>query len=318
MAIHGLCMVKDEADIVEQCLRAALAWCDRIYVFDNGSTDGSWEIVKRLAADETAIVPFRQDGATFSDAMRRQIFDAFRHEARPGDWWCRLDADEFYLDDPRIFLAKIPSVYGVVASTSITYYFTDRDAAEYRRDPEAFMARPLERRIRHYLAHWGEPRFFRHQDGMTWEEGDGGFPAAISRMKLYPVRIWLKHYQYRSPEQIENRLRARWPAIRSGAFAHEAVADWSGAVAAIRRTRAGFKENGQQYATSRWQDRVVPAEALDHDDLDNRYVVDEALLPRIDLAGTPLQRLRWALTPRVKSLIGRLSPQSSVLRSRRC
>src|SRR5215469_2313613 len=59
--IHGLCIVKNETDILEESLASALRWCDHIYIFDNGSTDGTWELVKNLAIEHPQIVPYKQD-----------------------------------------------------------------------------------------------------------------------------------------------------------------------------------------------------------------------------------------------------------------
>ena len=30
MKIHGLCLVKNEADVIAECLKAACSWCDHI------------------------------------------------------------------------------------------------------------------------------------------------------------------------------------------------------------------------------------------------------------------------------------------------
>ena len=60
MKIHGLCVVKNEADIIEQTLRSAATWCDWIYVLDNGSSDGTWEKVQRLARGLPAKEPGRR------------------------------------------------------------------------------------------------------------------------------------------------------------------------------------------------------------------------------------------------------------------
>ena len=114
MRIHGLCIVKNEADILGQSLQATRAWCDAIYVLDNGSTDGSWEQVQALAHDDPAIVPWKQAAVPFRDGLRAEIFHAFAERAPPGDWWVRLDADEFYIDDPRQFLRRVPASTGCV------------------------------------------------------------------------------------------------------------------------------------------------------------------------------------------------------------
>lgn len=47
MRIHALCLVKNEAAILRQSLQAARAWCGAIYVFDNGSSDGTWEFFNK-------------------------------------------------------------------------------------------------------------------------------------------------------------------------------------------------------------------------------------------------------------------------------
>ena len=47
--IHAICLVKDEDDIIAYTLEKALVWADYIYVYDNGSTDRTWEIVQNLS-----------------------------------------------------------------------------------------------------------------------------------------------------------------------------------------------------------------------------------------------------------------------------
>jgi glycosyltransferase involved in cell wall biosynthesis len=293
MKIHAMCIIKDEADIVSECLTAAAGWCDHIYVFDNGSADGTWEIVQELAERIPAVVAWKSDPAPFSDGLRAQIFNAFSSAAAPGDWWCRADADEFYIDDPRVFLRKVPAAYDVVWTASFSYYFTDRDAEAYAADPERYGDDvPVEEKIRHYVNHWGEPRFFRHRDGLRWNERDGGFPAFVETSAGYPVRIWLKHFPYRSPQQIERRLAARNQTLARGEFAHEAIADWGSAVGAVKETRSLMERTGAEFATTRWQDRIVPAASLELDAHDRRLVANEDLMPPIPIGTTAAGRAR--------------------------
>src|ERR1700756_1456169 len=95
LKIHGLCLVKNEADILPETLTSALHWCDHIYVFDNGSNDGSWELVKELSRQHLQIVPYKQDNVPYTNGLRAAIFSAFQSNASSQDWWCALDADEF-------------------------------------------------------------------------------------------------------------------------------------------------------------------------------------------------------------------------------
>jgi glycosyltransferase involved in cell wall biosynthesis len=279
--IHALCIVKDEDDVVGEALTAAATWCDHIYVMDNGSTDRTWEVVQALAETVPQVVPWRVDDRPFTDGMRAEIFQHFRSQAAPGDWWCRQDADEFYVEDPKVFLRKVPEAYGVVWAASFSYYFTDQDAALYEREPQRYADDvPVERKLRHYLNHWSEPRLFRHTEDLVWDNG-AGFPPYVHSAPVYPVRIWLKHFPYRSPQQLDKRIAARNQTLVNGEFSHEAIADWGQAVAAVRTSRELMAQTGAQFAARSWRDRIVPAEAMDYDHHDGRLAVNEDLMPPI-------------------------------------
>jgi glycosyltransferase involved in cell wall biosynthesis len=79
MKIFGLMLVKNEADIIAEVLHHGRAWADRIIVQDNGSTDGTWEIVQDMSDD--VIVAWKQDLRTYNNTLRADAFNAFRHEA---------------------------------------------------------------------------------------------------------------------------------------------------------------------------------------------------------------------------------------------
>jgi hypothetical protein len=46
MKLVGLMMVRNEAWVLGLTLRAAMMWCDTVYVLDHGSTDGTTEIIE--------------------------------------------------------------------------------------------------------------------------------------------------------------------------------------------------------------------------------------------------------------------------------
>jgi glycosyltransferase involved in cell wall biosynthesis len=307
MKIHGLCLVKNEADVLQETFLAALHWCDHIYVFDNGSNDGTWELVNNLATHYPEIVPYKQDNVLYRNSLRADIFNAFRSTAETQDWWCGLDADEFYMDDPRIFLTKVPDHQKTVWSASLNYYFTDKDEIAYRQDPVRFLQTPVQQRLRYYCSNWGELRFFRHDDDMVWtRDQEAGYPPAMFTAPAYPVRIWLKHFQYRSPEQMERRLRTRRPAMEaSTGFWHEVTPNWTAAIATKRDGPLDFKGWGPEFAVSRWEDRMVPAEFLEYDAFDRRYVVNESLMPQFPVRVPRLQRLKAVIPQPIRALLGR-------------
>ena len=212
MKIYAICLAKNEVDIIEHCLSQASIWAEKIIVYDNGSTDGTWELVQQLAAENPAIIAWKQDGRPFNNYMRGEAFEAYRHLARQGDWWCfRLDADELYPHDPRPHLLATPAHYHIVVKESIEYVLTHEDLAEY----DFTQLLPVQfDLIRHYVPHsYSEVRFFRHRDGLYWKVG-----ATMPRFLgiISPQRIKVQHYQYRSIPQLQCRLEVRAEARRHG------------------------------------------------------------------------------------------------------
>jgi glycosyltransferase involved in cell wall biosynthesis len=247
MAIHATSLVKNESDVIEQNLRAAVRWCDHIYVFDNGSTDGTWEKVQALATEFGAIVPWKQDPKPFRDGLRGEIFRHFRHNARSGDWWCILDADEFYVDDPREFLKRVPASYNSVWHADYSFRFTEVDLTAHEADARLFDGSyPWNEALRHYVFDdHSECRFFRHWWGLR------GLPPA-NWGPIYSERIRVRHYRYRSPEQIARRLSTRRASIERGDyFDHEHRKRWQG------------DESCQDEFT--WRERLVPSSACHFD-----------------------------------------------------
>jgi glycosyltransferase involved in cell wall biosynthesis len=202
-------VVKNEADIIEYTLTEALKWATNIFVLDNGSTDGTWDKVKAIAIANQAIVPWKQLDQPFSDSLRALVFNEFRHVADHDDWWCmRLDADEFYVEDPRDFLReRVKPFYNLVCSRHIQYQLTDVDLQANVFDlpvPERIS------RLRYFSpVATSEVRFFRHRKRLRWLP-DKVLPRYVGMVS--PERILVRHYQFRSLEQIKLRIATRLQA----------------------------------------------------------------------------------------------------------
>jgi hypothetical protein len=252
MKIHGICLVKNEADILRYFLRSSVRWCDHIYILDNGSTDATWEIVLEMAREAAQIVPFRREEKPFNDVLRAEVFNHFRDRARTGDWWCRLDADEIYIDDPRTFLAAVPKSCQVVWSVHLQFYPTPLEVAEFDARETSAIPEVSEQNLpKYYAANASEGRFFRHRAGLRWTTG--AWPTHVGLVAR--ERIRLKHFQYRSPAQMRDRLAIRRETEERGGqtFSHWQMADW--------------------------REVVVDPQQLRRDAGDGRYEIDERLLP---------------------------------------
>lgn len=226
MKVFGLMLVKDEADIIQHCISDALRWADALYILDNGSTDGSWEILQRLRSDR--VVPWKQDHSPYRRSMRAEIFNEFRSNAQDGDWWFIADADEFYPDNTREFLATVPHHYRVVCKKSIDYFITEEDIEEYEFTGDFTRDRDHIRYIEPNC--WTECRFFRHRTRLRWDPSKKEQKQMPDHAGLfYPSLIPVRHYQYRSPKQMQHRLdiRTQIPRDKIGQpFKHIKQTDW--------------------------------------------------------------------------------------------
>jgi hypothetical protein len=210
MKIFGICVAKNELDILPHTLDSARRWCDKIFLLDNGSSDGTWEYMQHRAKWDNALIAWKQDFRPFNNAIRADIFNQFRALAKNDDWWCRLDADEIYVDSPREFLSKINNSE-VVWGLHLQYYFTERDLELYTRRPELYRGgTPPEKLYRYYKANASEPRFFKYRERLKWESG--AWPRHLGR--VFERRLLIRHYQWRSPSQMQSRLNDRIAAMK--------------------------------------------------------------------------------------------------------
>jgi hypothetical protein len=211
MKFHALLPVRDEADIIGQCLAHALKWADAIYVFDTGSVDNTWEIVQDFAARDRRVKPLRKNPVFFSEnRLRGWLFHQARQQMRGGDWFLRVDADEFHHIAPPKFVKNWMRKHETVAYHQ--YYdfrFLQSEVDAWNRGDETLQdrQRPIEERRQHYtISHYSEPRLCRYRDTMQWPQ-TVSFPfnaGYVARERL-PIR----HYPHRDPGQLVRRCRLR-------------------------------------------------------------------------------------------------------------
>ena len=267
MKIHGITLVKNEADIIELFLQEASKWCDAIYVFDNGSEDDTWHRVRKVSESlPDIIVPHASRPCPFRNELRAEVFQAFRERAEAGDWWCRLDADEFYIDSPRTFLSQVPKRHHVVWSAHFQYYLTHEDVDRFKDSSECPIHEDFSSLPRHYACNASEARFFRHRKNLVWRDTNWPRHMGIN----HPKRIRLKHYQYRSPGQIQKRLDTR------------------------RQAKAQGYDNFSHSLEESWVDKLANAEKLHKDDRTHAYAYREEDLPN-HLEKTPVRLLKYFL-----------------------
>lgn len=194
-------LTKNEEDVVLDCLNEASQWADFIYVYDGVSTDKTWELVN--STNNPKIIPWKQDGKTFREGLRAEVFNEFRHNASEGDWWLQLNADEFYHSSPRDFFNKIPKHTDFVWGNFIDYVLTEKEVGQI---DFSLPFSENRHKFRYYYCAWSEPRAFRYRNRLKWSE-DCAWPYHSGLVAK--ERIFFRHYACRSPEQLKKRWLTR-------------------------------------------------------------------------------------------------------------
>ncbi len=274
MKVHGITVLKNEHDVVEETLTKGAEIFDAIYVLDNGSTDGTWEIVQELERRLGAVIVAGREEGPFDNGLRGRVYNQFKERSTPGDWWGKLDADEILIDKPKSFLSEVPDENRRVCSSHYQFYFTDKDLCEWKKDPDAWESKEVEKRLLYYRNNSSELRFIRDDGDLQWG-ADEHWPRFL--YPVYPERIRYKHFQYRSPQQIQKRLDTRYEAKRrrTSSYPHIFIENWVECVALNREEASGLRELDNPPS---WRDRIVPSDQLDYDDGTGEYVAREDLL----------------------------------------
>lgn len=214
MKIYSVSIVKNEVDIIGQMLDSACEYADKVIVYDNGSSDGTWEIINQRANDQ--IIPFKQDHKPYSDGMRAEVFKAFKDELSSNDWWVIQDSDEFFETNPRIFLNENRGDYHHVNGCKVDFCFGPNHSGEGFGEGFKFDRSQMNY---FYKTAWSEPRMLLNRSGMIWNEKEV-WPRymGVSCDRVINIR----HYPQRSPSQIIKRKSIRAESMKRGGqkFAH--------------------------------------------------------------------------------------------------
>lgn len=136
MKLYGLSMVRNEADIIRVNVRYHLsAGFDRMLIVDNGSTDGTDEVLRRLSKDSR--VRWTRDSS--SSFRQGEVFTELAREAHSegADWIVPIDADDFW-HAPGGDIREVLARTGAVALQVDTIDFVQR-REQRKASPEALL-----------------------------------------------------------------------------------------------------------------------------------------------------------------------------------
>lgn len=154
MAVIGLIRVRNVSKYIRHTLDHAATYCQRIYVYDDCSTDDTVEVMLRHPVVHKIIKGRRHDDnrGRAEWQNRQAVLELAQAHATPADWLVYLDADEFIEFDFKR-LDKLPDSTVAVRMQLYDYYITAQDVnshflqrqylgPEYRRIVMAFRNHP--------------------------------------------------------------------------------------------------------------------------------------------------------------------------------
>lgn len=195
MATFGVCMVRDEADVIAGTLLHMADEVDHIIVADNGSTDGTREIIAELADTLPLTVLDDPDVAYYQSQKMTYLANMAGHQG--ANWIVPFDADELWLAPHRLSSALAAEPHSIVEAVLTNHYCTAVD--EDDEDPFRRMGwrtavpAPLPKVA------------FRYEPGAVIHQGnhDVTLPSGGTRGDGVQIR----HFPYRSAEQFIRKAR---------------------------------------------------------------------------------------------------------------
>lgn len=216
LSTFGVSMVKDEADVVEGTLRHMADEVDHLIVADNGSTDGTREILAQLADELPLTVTDDPDPAYYQSVKMTRL--AQRAAEADAIWVVPFDADELWFargGPLREVLPVLPPANVAVALLT-NHFSTAIDPSEG--DP-----------FRRMVWRSAEPAplgkmAFRWEPGAVIHQGNHGVTLPSGQVPVDALEV--RHFPYRSVEQFLNKARNGAAAYRAADLPEDQGAHW--------------------------------------------------------------------------------------------
>ncbi len=212
----GLLMTYNEADIIEEMMETNRHFVDTIFVLD-GSDDGTDKILSSYKEVEKIFKDQEVTSGRVRDYHRQVLLEAAHRRYGVGHWFTLMHGDEIFYDNPRIIAQKADLQGAKRVNWAAMQFFM------HTSDEPLDTIKPVQERLTWYSPFWLEIRQFKSSKKTHYQEGRHGkvLPEGVGWQPYTKVPIF-KHYPYRTPKQMQQRLEAIKQRGFSGSV-HEAA-----------------------------------------------------------------------------------------------
>lgn len=206
MTVFGIAMVRDEIDIIGLVMTHTLHHVDHILVLDNGSVDGTSEVLRSFP--RTTVIDDPEIGYYQSVKMTAL---AARARDEGADWVVPFDADEFFV------AGRSGLVKHVLEGQSQDI---DVVEADFYHHCMTGMDEPGQDIVEQWVWREGQSRIpkvcCRTRPGLVIAQGNHSATYFDAPALVSPVRLMVHHFPYRSGAQMARK-------VLNGAAAYEAT-----------------------------------------------------------------------------------------------
>jgi len=194
----GVSMVRNEIDVIEGVVRHTSGEVDELIIADNGSTDGTREVLDELSRDLPLTVVDDPDVAYYQSEKMTAL--AERAAGCGATWIVPFDADE-------IWYSRLGRIRDVLASFNADTRLLHADLYNHLASSIDEAGCPFESMIWRQRDPGILPKIvFRWEPGAVIEQGNHGVRLAGN---VFPIRdvVELRHFPARSAKQFVDKAR---------------------------------------------------------------------------------------------------------------
>jgi hypothetical protein len=193
-------MTYNEADIIEEMMEHNRHFVDTVFVLD-GSDDGTDKILSSYKEVEKIFKDQDVTSSQVRDYHRQALLEAAHQRYGTGHWFTLMHGDEFFYDNPRTIAEQADKQGAKRVNWAAMQFFI------HTTDEPLATTKKVQERLTWYSPFWLEIRQFKSSKVTRYQEGKHGsvVPDGVGWQPYSKVPIF-KHYPYRTPQQMQQRL----------------------------------------------------------------------------------------------------------------